>query len=121
MIHFATGSSTLKYSDYGNLASIARTMQTNQNLRLVVTGFTDATGDETINNNLSYQRANSVIDHMSTIHGLPRSRFVLQWKGSEDSLVPVTSSYMNRRVEFRVAGPGDFEMDPPSGSSDGGY
>lgn len=121
MIHFASGSTTIKYSDYGNLASVARTMQSNQNIRLVVTGYTDATGGETLNNNLSYQRANAVIEHMETIHGLPRSRFVLQWKGSEESLVPVTASYMNRRVEFRVAGPGDFDMDPPSGSSDGGY
>lgn len=121
MIHFGSNSATLKYSDYGNLASIARTLNSNQNLRLVVVGFTDATGSETVNNNLSYQRAKSVIDHLEQQHGVSRSRMVLQWKGSEDNLVPATSSYMNRRVEFRVAGPGDFEMSAPASLPNNGY
>jgi len=122
MIHFSSNSDRIKYSDYGNLASIARTLNSNQDLRIVVIGFTDATGSETINNNLSYQRAKSVIDHLEQQHGVARSRMVLQWKGSEDNLVPATSSYMNRRVEFRVAGPGDFEMSPPaSAQEDDGY
>lgn len=119
MIHFSSDSYRIKYSDYGNLASIARTLNSNTSLRLVVIGFTDATGSETVNNNLSYERAKAVIDHLEQQHGVPRSRLVLQWKGSEDNLVPATSSYMNRRVEFRVAGPGDFEMAPPASVSDG--
>lgn len=119
MIHFGSDSYRVKYSDYGNLASIARTLQSNPNIRLVVIGFTDATGSETVNNNLSYQRAKSVIEHLETQHGIARSRMVLQWKGSDDNLVPATSSYMNRRVEFRAAGPGDFEMEPPATSDDG--
>lgn len=121
MIHFSTNSHRIKYSDYGNLASIARTLKSNPNLRLVVIGFTDSTGGETINNNLSFQRAKSVIDHMEQQHGVARSRLVLQWKGSEDNLVPATSSYMNRRVEFRVAGPGDFEMSAPASLEGAGY
>lgn len=121
MIHFSSDGYRIKYSDYGNLASIARTLNSNQDLRLVVIGFTDATGSETINNNLSYQRAKSVIDHLEQQHGVARSRMVLQWKGSEDNLVPATSSYMNRRVEFRVAGPGDFEMSAPASLEGGGY
>jgi outer membrane protein OmpA-like peptidoglycan-associated protein len=119
MIHFASDSYRVKYSDYGNLASIARTLKANQGMRLVVIGFTDATGGETTNNNLSYQRANAVIEHLETQHGIARSKMVLQWKGSDDNLVPATSSYMNRRVEFRAAGPGDFEMEPPASSGDG--
>jgi outer membrane protein OmpA-like peptidoglycan-associated protein len=121
MIHFSSDNYRIKYSDYGNLASIARTLNSNQSLRLVVIGFTDATGSETINNNLSYQRAKSVIDHLEQQHGVSRSRMVLQWKGSDDNLVPATSSYMNRRVEFRVAGPGDFEMAAPASVSGDGY
>jgi outer membrane protein OmpA-like peptidoglycan-associated protein/opacity protein-like surface antigen len=121
MIHFSSDSYRIKYSDYGNLASIARTMNSNQDLRLVVIGFTDATGSETINNNLSYQRAKSIIEHLEQQHGVARSRMVLQWKGSEDNLVPATSSYMNRRVEFRVAGPGDFEMSAPASLDGDGY
>ncbi|MBK7873772.1 MAG: hypothetical protein IPJ74_25500 [Saprospiraceae bacterium] len=48
---------------------------------------------------------------------LGRGRLVIQWKGQQEALVPSASSYMNRRVEFRVAAPEDVEMDPPSGTT----
>lgn len=115
MIHFPTDSYVIKYADYGNLASIARMMKSNPNIRLVVTGFTDATGPEEYNAKLSYSRANAVIDHFVNNHGISRGRFVLQYKGKEESLVPRESSMMNRRVEFRVAGAGDYEMQAPTG------
>jgi len=119
MVHFGTDSYTIKYSDYGNLASIARMMKSNPEIRLVVQGFTDATGGEAYNNQLSYLRSKAVIDHLVDTHGIGRGRLVLQWKGSDESLVPETSSLMNRRVEFRTAGAGDFEMDPPASDGDG--
>ncbi len=115
MIHFGTSSSNIKYSDYGNLASIARMLKGNPNIRLVVTGYTDATGEVPGNNILSYQRAKSVIEHFVNNHGIGRGRLVLQWRGQNELLVPSASSYMNRRVEFRVAQPEDVEMDPPQG------
>ncbi|MCB0592924.1 MAG: OmpA family protein [Lewinellaceae bacterium] len=119
MIHFGTSSNNIKYSDYGTLASIARMLKGNPNIRLVVSGYTDATGEVPSNNVLSYYRAKSVIDHLVNNHGIGRGRLVLQWKGQEDLLVPSSSSYMNRRVEFRVARPDDVEMDPPAGAKKG--
>ena len=115
MIHFGTDSYTVKYSDYGTLAGIARMMKGNPNMRLVVSGFTDQTSTEEHNDQLSYSRAKSVIDHLVNNHGIGRGRLILEWKGESDALVPSTSSYMNRRVEFRAAVPSDVEMDPPSG------
>lgn len=115
MIHFGIDSDNIKYSDYGNLASIARMMKSNANLSLVITGYADASASESYNNQLSYRRAESVADHLVNNHGVGRGRLVVQWRGEEDLLVPNASSYMNRRVEFRVAQPGDNEMDPPSG------
>ncbi len=114
MIHFAIEGYTVKYSDYGTLASIGRMMKGNPELRLVVIGHTDQTGNEAHNDWLSYQRANAVIEHLTTNYGVGRGRFVLQWKGKNEALVPSSSSYMNRRVEFRVATSEDFEMDPPA-------
>ncbi|MCB0587552.1 MAG: OmpA family protein [Phaeodactylibacter sp.] len=124
MIHFGISSSTVKYSDYGTLASIARMMKGNPNIRLVVSGHTDSTGEVPSNNVLSYNRAKAVIDHLVNNHGIGRGRLVLEWKGQDQLLVPSGSSYMNRRVEFRVAQPDDVEMDPPAGvskSSGDGY
>ncbi len=115
MIHFGTDSHEIKYSDYGSLASIARMLKSNANLRLVVIGHTDQTGDEAYNDMLSYQRANKIIEHLVNNHGIGRGRLVLKWKGKTEALVPSSASYMNRRVEFSVAQPGDTEMDPPAG------
>ena len=114
MIHFGMDSYVIKYADYGTLAGIGRMMKGNDKMRLVVTGFTDQTGPESYNSQLSYQRARAVIEHLVNNHGIGRGRFVLEYKGQQDALVPSTSSYMNRRVEFRMAGPGDVEMDPPT-------
>jgi outer membrane protein OmpA-like peptidoglycan-associated protein len=115
MIHFGTDSDRIKYADYGTLASIARMMKGNPQLRIVVTGFADASAPESYNDELSYLRAKSVVDHLVNNHGIGRGRFVIQWKGETELLVPSGNSYMNRRVEFRVAQPDDVEMDPPSG------
>ena len=121
MIHFGSDSYTIKYSDYGTLASISRMMKGNPNFKLVITGFTDQTAPENYNNNLSYGRAKSVVDHLVNNHGIGRGRLILQWKGEGEALVPFTSSYMNRRVEFRVARPNDVEQDPPSTIKSDGY
>ena len=114
MLHFPSSSNQIKYSDYGNLAGVGRMMKANPNIRLLVTGFNDAIGSESVNNQLSFDRAKNVIEHLVNIHGIARSRFVLQWKSSADSLVPTSSSYMNRRVEFHIASPDDVEKEAPT-------
>ena len=119
MIHFNSDKTEIKYTDYGTLSSIARILRVNTSLRLVVTGYADGTGAEQYNNRLSYNRAKAVVDHLVTTHNIGRGRLVLQWKGSSEVLVPTKDSYMNRRVEFRIAGAGDVEMDPPG--TKGGY
>lgn len=127
MIHFGRNSSQIKYSDYGTLASIAKMMKANPNIKLVVTGFTDATAQKKYNDNLSYLRAKEIINHLVVNHGIGRGRLILQWKGEENLLVPDNNSYMNRRVEFSLATPSDIEMDPPEtlnsspSSTDYGY
>ncbi len=120
MIHFGTDGANIKYSDYGTLSSIARMLKGNANLRLVVTGFADSSAPESYNEDLSYKRAQAVVDHLVNNHGIGRGRLVLQYKGESELLVPNGSSYMNRRVEFRVAQPNDVEMDPPSGANNSG-
>lgn len=120
MIYFPLNQATVKYSDYGTLASIARVMQENQGLRLVVKGFTDRVGNEQLNERLSYRRAQAVIEHLVSQHGISRSRLVLQYGGESQNLVPQEQTYVNRRVEFFAAQPGDTEMGPPAGVDGGG-
>ncbi|MEO1259669.1 MAG: OmpA family protein [Bacteroidota bacterium] len=113
LIHFDIDSYRLRYVDYGNLSSIAKMMKANPDLRIVVTGYTDKTASKEYNKYLSYQRAKTTIEHFVKIHGVDRSRFVLQYSGEEFPLVPSTgSNLMNRRVEFRAAVPEDLDMPP---------
>lgn len=117
MIHFGSDSYSIKYADYGTLAGIAKMLKSNTNMRIVVTGYADSTASEDYNDKISFQRAQAVIDHLVENHAIGRGRLVLQWKGEKDLLVPSGNSYMNRRVEFRVALADDVEMDPPAGAN----
>ncbi len=115
IVHFNIDSYKIRYADYGNLASIARVMKSNPSLELVVTGFTDKTASDQYNLELSYQRAKAVIEHLVSIHGIARSRFLLNYNGEDYPLVPSTgSTLMNRRVEFRAASDEDAEMETPT-------
>ncbi len=116
MLHFNGDSYQIRYADYGHLASIAKLLKANPELRLVVVGFTDKTASNTYNFNLSYERANAVIQFLVEVHGIARKRLILQYNGEESPLVPdVQDNLMNRRVEFRVATNQDFEMEKPKG------
>lgn len=123
MIYFPLNQYTIKYSDYGTLSSIAQVMQGNPAMRLVVRGFTDKVGDQSVNDRLSYLRAKAVVDHLINQHGISRSRLVLQWRGEDQNIVPQNQTYLNRRVEFHSATAGDYEQDPPAGVNEksGGY
>jgi outer membrane protein OmpA-like peptidoglycan-associated protein len=116
MIHFEMASSKIRNMDIGNLSSIARMMKSNKGMKLLVIGYTDKTGGEDVNQKLSYQRASAAVDYFVNIQGIPRDRFVLDYKGKDDNIVEANSSFMNRRVEFQVAKPGDTERPAPAGN-----
>jgi outer membrane protein OmpA-like peptidoglycan-associated protein len=118
MIHFNIDSYKVRDADFGNMASVAKVLKSNPNLKIVVQGYTDKTASDNYNNVLSFNRAQSAVDHLVNLHGIDRSRLILQYGGSSNTLVPSSgSSLMNRRVEFRVATPQDTEMQAPQGSA----
>ena len=123
MIYFPLGQSTIKYSDYGTLSSVARVLQGNPGMRMVVRGYTDRTGSTANNEVLSYRRAKAVVDHLVNQHGISRGNLVLQYRGEQNAIVPLNKSYVNRRVEFLTAD-GTSQNDPaPVGvnSDNGGW
>jgi len=121
MIYFPLNQSTVKYSDYGTLSGVARVLQGNPNMRIVVRGYTDRVGNAANNQVLSYRRAKAVIDHLVNQHGINRSNLVLQYRGEENALVPLDKSFVNRRVEF-LTDDGTGEDPAPAGASGrGGY
>ena len=120
MIYFPLGQSTIKYADYGTLSSVARVIQGNPGLRVVVRGYTDRTGNSSNNVVLSYRRAKAVVDHLVNQHGISRNSLILQYRGEENAIVPLNKSYVNRRVEFLTAEPGAGEDPIPAGAKDRG-
>lgn len=122
IIYFPINQATVKYADYGTLSSVARVLKGNAGMRLVVRGYTDKTGSDSYNRQLSYQRAQNVINHLVNQLGVNRDRLILQYRGEEDPLVPVNRTLVNRRVEFLTATAGESEDSAPAGGSNGrGY
>lgn len=104
MIHYDLDKHSIRQSEYGKLHNVATVLKMNPGLRVVATGYTDKLAGNCYNDLLSYNRANNAIDYISSKYGISRDRFVLNWGGENDNLVPTNSSnMMNRRVEFKIA------------------
>ena len=104
MIHFDFNSAKIKDGEVGNLASVATVMANNPGIKIVVTGATDKVAGDGYNQGLSYRRAESAIDALVKRFGVDRSRLILNYNGEDKTLISTSAaSYMNRRVEFKVA------------------
>ena len=109
-------------NDYAKLASIATVLQRNDDVNVVVKGYTDRTAGASYNEVLSYKRATAAIDHLVETYQIDRSRLILQYGGMEGTLVPVEgASLANRRVTFTVAEAGDAEMSAPEGAGNSSF
>lgn len=131
MIHFDLDKYYIRPQFFGQLHNVATVMKTHPNLKIVVEGYADNRNPDDYNNVLSYKRANAVIEYLTTNYDIPRERLILNYGGEDELLVeglPDNHStsreeeikhYMNRRVEFRVAGEGDTDMEKPEGPDAG--
>ncbi|PPK86299.1 OmpA family protein [Neolewinella xylanilytica] len=111
MLYFPLNASEIAYDDYGMLASVARVLQANPAMRVIVRGYTDRVGNPEFNQKLSYMRAYNVIRHLVSEHNIGRERLILQYRGEDEAIVPLDRSRTNRRVEF-LTGQGDATEDP---------
>lgn len=119
MIHFDLDKYSVKDSEAGKIAGVARVMKANPSIKIAVTGFTDQSAGDNYNKVLSYNRAKAVIDYMVANHGISRDRLILTYKGENETLVPKSgTNYMNRRVEFKTA-TDEVEMGRPEGPNAG--
>lgn len=129
MINFDLDKYFIKPEMYPQLYQVATVMKMHPDLKLVVTGNTDVRLSNEYNKVLSYNRAQATIDFLVAKHGIARDRFVIQYSGKEEPLVPnlpashtiskktEMEQYLNRRVEFRVATVSDQEMPKPNGKA----
>jgi len=131
MIHFDLDKYYVKPEYYPQLQSVAEVMMSHPDMKIAVSGYTDTRLGADYNTVLSYNRAKAAIDYLVGTYNLPRERFILQYNGKEDPVIPglpashnITKQkemqqYINRRVEFKVATPEDKEMAAPAGPNAG--
>jgi outer membrane protein OmpA-like peptidoglycan-associated protein len=121
MIHFDSGKSYIKPEFYGQLHHVATVLKMCPEICIVAQGHTDNNNSNDFNNVLSYNRAKSAIDYLTSNYGIDRSRIKLMYGGEDNPLVNGASGagqdYMNRRVEFRVCDGADFDMGRPAGAA----
>ena len=98
---FDTNKATLKSGADQRIDRLATFLQKNPNERLIIEGYTDSTGSEEYNQELSQRRAQAVAEVLAR-QGIPASRYQVVGKGQA---FPVASNatpagrQQNRRVE----------------------
>ena len=101
-VTFATNSSTISSRFTNTLDSIASVLKEYPDSNITVSGHTDSTGNDAINNPLSVNRANSVANYLKQ-EGIASSRITAVGYGSKQPVASNSTSdgrAQNRRVEF---------------------
>lgn len=103
-ITFDTNKSNIKPNFYSTLNKVAQTLTEDNKSGILVTGYTDSTGNDSINLPLSQARANSVANYLAG-QGVARTRINAQGLGSANPIADnstVAGREQNRRVEIAV-------------------
>lgn len=103
-ITFDTNSYNIKPSFYGTLNKVATTLTEDNKVAVVVSGYTDSTGNDSINIPLSNNRANSVAQYLVS-QGIPRNRINSQGYGAQNPIASNSTASgreQNRRVEINI-------------------
>jgi outer membrane protein OmpA-like peptidoglycan-associated protein len=103
-LYFETGKSTLKSESFASLDNVVRLLESNETIRIEISGHTDNVGSLSSNKKLSTARAKAVVDYLIK-KGISTDR--LEYKGYAFSMpiAPNDTSEgraKNRRVEFKV-------------------
>ena len=103
VIQFNVGSAQISPASVGMLTSIGKILALSPDRCVFVEGHTDASGNPDSNMALSRDRAESVVNFISTKSGLDVKRLVPIGKGSMDTLKNLSPrDPANRRVVFKV-------------------
>ena len=103
---FDTGKATLKPGARVRLAKVAGIVMAYPDLKLDVGGYTDSTGSESFNEQLSEERASTVRSFLVS-QGVPATNVTAQGHGESDPIATNNTAagrQLNRRVELLVSG-----------------
>lgn len=103
-IQFATSSDVILKESFTNLDAVALIMESNPAYKLMLSGYTDNTGDATFNTELSKKRAAAAKTYLIN-KGVAASRITSDGFGAANPVAPNDTPEgrkKNRRVEFKV-------------------
>jgi outer membrane protein OmpA-like peptidoglycan-associated protein len=106
-VSFDVNSATIRPSMRGVLDPIAIALKDDPNARVTIVGHTDATGPDSVNDPLSYERARSVHDYLAT-RGVASSHMQTAGRGEREPVADNTTESgraQNRRVEIYLREP----------------
>lgn len=103
-ITFDTNKSSIKPNFYSTLDKVAQTLTQDNKSGILVTGYTDNTGNDSINIPLSQARAQSVASYLAS-RGVSTSRINVQGQGAANPIASNATAQgreQNRRVEISI-------------------
>ncbi|HJF28755.1 OmpA family protein [Acinetobacter bohemicus] len=103
-ITFDTNKANIKPNFYATLDKVAQTLAEDNKSGILVTGYTDSTGNDSINIPLSQARAQSVASYMAS-RGISTARINAQGHGSANPIASNATAEgreQNRRVEISI-------------------
>ncbi|QIO09628.1 OmpA family protein [Acinetobacter lanii] len=103
-ITFDTNKSNIKSNFYSTLNKVAQTLTEDNKSAILVTGYTDSTGNDSINIPLSQARAQAVASYLAS-QGVPTGRINAQGQGAANPIASnatATGREQNRRVEISI-------------------
>ena len=106
-VAFAESSTELRASSYPSLDKLVDFAWDCRNATIMITGHTDASGDESWNRLLSRQRAQAVADYLAQ-NGVEPGRLIVDGRGSAEPIADNATRYgrsLNRRIEFDLRSP----------------
>ena len=101
---FASDSANITSSFYSALNGIAQSLNNYPETRIQVNGYTDSTGNDAHNQELSQRRANAVAQYL-VAQGVSSSRIVANGFGSSNPIASNSTQegrLQNRRVEIKI-------------------
>ncbi|XID74477.1 OmpA family protein [Alkanindiges sp. WGS2144] len=103
-ITFATNSATISPNFYATLNKVAQTLAEDNKSAVVVSGYTDSSGNDSINIPLSQNRAQAVAQYLIS-QGVPSSRVSAKGYGAASPIADNSTAagkQQNRRVELNI-------------------
>jgi len=111
-VHFDKDKFNLKPEFYAHLHNLADRMIACPKMMVKATGMTDKDDDVKYNDQLSYNRVNTVIEYLVNTYGIDRNRFVVGFDGEKNAKASsAVEQYKERKVMLEQA-PDDAASNP---------